>query len=250
MGKKIECCFFKRLLVTTPIETVDTHPLLTTMAIYHSLVCYSNLVPSDHRPHSRPRRLFRKLRSCHASIRASFIQKRCQCFLLLIYNSPLDGSDIRLCINEFRSSLTCIVRVTSIVSWTRWRTLFILRIEVGDSQHRGTRPLEEFDAHHDVSFLLVFWSSILDQKHLTGADMACLRKKVSGDGAAQPPNDPRPHRRSSTFLDHFRGKFCESLLVIYLIHRNELIYNILLLIWLFSAFLYPVRPDFILPLLF
>lgn len=35
---------------------------------------------------------------------------------------------------------------------------FILRIEVGDSQHRGTTPLEEFDAHQEVSlfFLLVF----------------------------------------------------------------------------------------------
>lgn len=125
-GQKIECCFFKRLLVpaqllvTAPIETVYTHPLLTTMAIYHSLVCYSNLVPSDHRPHSRPRRLFRKLRSCHASFRASFSQERCQwCFfffLLLIYNSPLDGSDTSLCINEFRSSLIGIVRVTRIVS--------------------------------------------------------------------------------------------------------------------------------------
>ncbi len=51
------------------------------MAIYHSLGCYSNLVPSDHRPHSRPRRLFRKLRSCHASILASFSQERCQCFI-------------------------------------------------------------------------------------------------------------------------------------------------------------------------
>jgi len=67
-----------------PIETVDTHPLLTTMAIYHSLVCYSNLVPSGHRPHSRLRRLFRKLRSCHASLRASFSQKRCQCVWVLI----------------------------------------------------------------------------------------------------------------------------------------------------------------------
>lgn len=55
---------------------------------------------------------------------------------------------------------------------------FILRIEVGDSQHRGTTPLEEFDAHQEVSlfFFARFWSSILDQKHLTGADMAnrCL----------------------------------------------------------------------------
>jgi len=55
---------------------------------------------------------------------------------------------------------------------------FILRIEVGDSQRHGTTPLEEFDAHQEVSlfFLARFWSSILDQKHLTGADMAnrCL----------------------------------------------------------------------------
>lgn len=171
-GQKIECCFFKRLLVpaqllvSTPIETVDTHPLLTTMAIYHSLVCYSNLVPSGHRPHS-PRRLFRKLRSCHASLRASFSQKRCQCVLVLIYHSHLDGTDKKLCINEF---------IASRLEHAK-QLYFILRIEVGDSQHRGTTPLEEFDAHQEVSlFFARFWSSILDQKHLTGADMAnrCL----------------------------------------------------------------------------
>jgi len=32
---------------------------------------------------------------------------------------------------------------------------FILRIEVGDSQRHGTTPLEEFDAHQELS--LFFW---------------------------------------------------------------------------------------------
>lgn len=193
------------------------------MAIYHSLVCYSNLVPSGHRPHS-PRRLFRKLRSCHASLRASFSQKRCQCVLVLIYHSHLDGTDKKLCINEF---------IASRLEHAK-QLYFILRIEVGDSQHRGTTPLEEFDAHQEVSLFfcsfLVFhtWSETSHRCRHGESLPQCLLKKVYRDGAAQPPKDHRPHRQSSsasTLLDYFRGKFwfCEWQLLIYLLHWNELI---------------------------
>lgn len=99
---------------------------------------------------------------------------------------------------------------------------FILRIEVGDSQRRGTTPPEEFDAHQEVSpFFFFFFCSFLvfhtwsETSHRCrhGESLPqCLLKKVYRDGAAQPepPKDHRPHRQrssASTFLEHFRGKF-------------------------------------------